>query len=165
MNAEWLKQLAGEHAPRAIGWWPPAPGWWVLAALIVLSLLAWRMVRKTPQRMLRRNALRELRRIRASVPSAAATAGAVQNLTRRYAVGLFGVSRVARLTGEQWLAFFISHGGEALKDGTGASLLDAAYGSEVRDCRTEWLRAAEQFIRHARPDRALPAAACPGSAS
>jgi len=38
-----LEQLEPLIAPAPISWWPPAPGWWVLAAL--LPLLLWGLVR------------------------------------------------------------------------------------------------------------------------
>ncbi|MHA6494440.1 DUF4381 domain-containing protein [Pseudomonas borbori] len=38
-----LDQLEPLIAPAAIGWWPPAPGWWLLAML--LPLLLWGLVR------------------------------------------------------------------------------------------------------------------------
>ena len=42
MNADnpLLAQLKDIHSAGDPGWWPPAPGWWVLA-LVILLLLAW----------------------------------------------------------------------------------------------------------------------------
>lgn len=40
MNPDLLSQLRDIHTAPAAPWWPPAPGWWVLALLILLTL-AW----------------------------------------------------------------------------------------------------------------------------
>lgn len=44
-----LAQLRPPDAPlETIGWWPPAPGWWILAALCLIGLIAltWRSRRR-----------------------------------------------------------------------------------------------------------------------
>ena len=40
MNNPALEQLRDIHLPQAVHWWPPAPGWWLVAAL-VLALTVW----------------------------------------------------------------------------------------------------------------------------
>jgi len=35
-----LEQLRDIHLPEAVHWWPPAPGWWIVAALL-LALTVW----------------------------------------------------------------------------------------------------------------------------
>lgn len=40
MNNPALEQLRDIHLPQAVHWWPPAPGWWIVAAL-VLALTIW----------------------------------------------------------------------------------------------------------------------------
>ena len=34
-----LDQLRDIHLPEAIGWWPLAPGWWLLIILVCLGLI------------------------------------------------------------------------------------------------------------------------------
>ena len=149
MNQDWLGQLAPGHAPSPPGWWPPAPGWWVVALLCVLlaAALVWWV--RNPWRALRRTALRQLRVIRASDADGAAVARAIEDLLRRYALTVFGHDRVAKLTGEAWLQFVITHGGGALAGAPGRSLLRTAFGNHVDDDRGRWLAAAESFIRRA----------------
>jgi hypothetical protein len=150
MNADWLKQLAPEHAPAAVSWWPPAPGWWVLGVLVVVTAAAlWWWLRQ-PERAPRRAALRQLKIIKASDADGAAVARATQNLIRRYALAVFGRERVARLTGERWLQFVIDGGGDALAGAPGRSLLAAAFGNHDQDEREQWIAGAEAFIRRAR---------------
>ncbi len=40
MNNPTLEQLRDIHLPEAVHWWPPAPGWWLVAALL-LALTIW----------------------------------------------------------------------------------------------------------------------------
>ncbi len=40
MQPDLLQQLKDIHLPVEPTWWPPAPGWWVLA-LIVIGLIIW----------------------------------------------------------------------------------------------------------------------------
>lgn len=40
MNNPALEQLRDIHLPQAVHWWPPAPGWWLVAAM-VLALTIW----------------------------------------------------------------------------------------------------------------------------
>lgn len=45
-----LDQLEPLLAPAPVGWWPPAPGWWLLAlALPVLSWGLFRLLRRLPR--------------------------------------------------------------------------------------------------------------------
>lgn len=47
-----LSQLRDIHTPDPISWWPLAPGWWILAGLIILGLIVlvrWLIKRKNHQ--------------------------------------------------------------------------------------------------------------------
>lgn len=158
MSPHWLSELAPAHAPPPPGVWPLAPGWWVLVALGLAlagaALWWWR----NPQGRRRRAALRELRRIRSSEADTRRSAGAIENLLRRYAMAVFGRERVARLAGERWLAFLGAEGGASFAGETGRHLLSAAFGGELHDDRQRWLAGADDFLRRAgRPHRFRPA--------
>lgn len=158
MSEAWITQLAADHAPPAAGWWPPALGWWgVAAASILFAALLVALVRwwREPQRRLRRAALRELRRIRASGMEGPVAARAIENLLRRHAIALHGSQSAARLTGGAWLEFAAQAGAPALAGETGRSLLTAAFGSArepaaVAAERERWLAAASTLIRRSR---------------
>ncbi|HTT02450.1 MAG TPA: DUF4381 domain-containing protein [Steroidobacteraceae bacterium] len=157
MSSAWTAQLAPDHAPAAVSWWPPAPGWWaVLVLAAALTPVLWAALRwwRDPRRRYRRAALRELELIRARPADTSTIATALETLLRRYAMALYGAERVARLTGSAWLGFLGREGGERLAGETGHSLLVAAFGARGPDQRQHWLAAAEEFIRSARVRRA-----------
>jgi hypothetical protein len=152
MNAQWLDQLAPEHAPPPPPWWPPAVGWWIAAAtcvVLVAALAAWRRFSAhAPARRLRRAAFSELAHIR-SYDDDGAAARDLQRLLRRYALAVFGADRVAPLAGDAWLDFLARHGAEGLAGDSGRQLLGAAFGNRAAAQRESWLAAAEAFIRDA----------------
>lgn len=149
MSAHWLSELAPAHAPPPPGAWPPAPGWWVLAGVGLAVLVAAGVWWRNPRRRRMRAALRELRRIGANERDVQASARAIERLLRRYAMAVFGRERVARLTGEAWLAFLGVEGGASLAGEDGRHLLRAAFGAGVHDARAQWLAGAHRFVRQA----------------
>jgi hypothetical protein len=151
MNANWLAQLAPDHAPPPVGWWPPAPGWWVLAGLVLIAAVASVVWLRRPSRRLRLSALRELRQIEAAGGADAELARDLELLLRRYAVARFGRTAVAQLSGQAWISFVVSHGGEGWSGMAGSELLRAAYGgSPATTHRPAWLDGARAFLRKAR---------------
>ena len=57
-----LAQLRDIHLPEPISWWPPAPGWWILALLLIsaLSYGLYRFFQWRNNNLYRRQALAEL---------------------------------------------------------------------------------------------------------
>ncbi|MGB5468066.1 MAG: DUF4381 family protein, partial [Sedimenticolaceae bacterium] len=43
-----LTGLRDYHLPDAVGWWPPAPGWWLLFGLLLVlgGLFVWWSMRR-----------------------------------------------------------------------------------------------------------------------
>jgi hypothetical protein len=146
LNADWLKQLAPDHAPPLPGWWPLAPGWWIVALLVLLGfagLLYWFL---RPSARVRRTALRELRKLESNTDDFL-LARELEHLMRRYALATFDREEVAKLSGESWLAFVAAHGGIALAGEPGQELIRAAYGGHVLADRNRWIDGTRGFLR------------------
>jgi hypothetical protein len=136
MNADPLAQLRDWHLPDPIQWWPPAPGWWIAAGVVVAVLLwlagvRWRRHRRRGAAA--RSALRELAALRAAVRADGDTrafVAALSRLLRRLALARFPREQVAGLTGDAWLAFLdATGGGDGFRHGPGRALADLVYGA------------------------------------
>lgn len=98
-----LQNLNDIVMPAAVPWWPPAPGWYVLA-MIVLLLVSWlglRAIRHWNGNRYRREALRELQRIR----SATQAAPELPVLLKRTALSAWPRTEVAALSSADWHRF------------------------------------------------------------
>ncbi|MEA3274809.1 MAG: DUF4381 domain-containing protein [Pseudomonadota bacterium] len=113
-----VEQLRDIHGIQGVSWWPPAPGWWILATTILaLVVLAWRFratlrLRIPPIPVFtmgswRWDAARQLRdlRRRAGEQAIKQSAGELSELLRRIAMARIGREASAGLTGEDWLAW------------------------------------------------------------
>jgi len=125
-------QLRDIHLPAEPGFWPPAPGWWLLAALL-LALLIW-----TARVLLRRYRLqRQRQRILAMLgelerePADNITPeriAQISSLLRRLALMRYPRQRVAALTGSAWLRFLDESGGNGrFSHGPGQVLANGPY--------------------------------------
>ena len=98
------------HLPEAIGWWPLAPGWWVVIALIVtgLGLLFRHLLRLRARGAARRHALRRLNELTADFEqhhNAVAFSSHLSELLRRTMLAYAPRHDIAGLTGDEWLAW------------------------------------------------------------
>lgn len=105
-----LAGLRDIHLPGMIEPWPPAPGWWLLAllaALAVIALCVWLLGRWRANRY-RREALAELASLLNDWQEHGdnlAYLAALQRLLKRVALSSFPRENVASLTGEAWVQF------------------------------------------------------------
>ena len=114
-----LDQLEPLLAPAPVVWWPPAPGWWILALVLPLLLAGlWRLRRHwstkaTPTDRqqaldpLRQAALDELARLRKPYDGAPAALWLQQlnALLKRLCRAHYPDSHSHTLSGRAWLAF------------------------------------------------------------
>lgn len=154
-----LSDLADIHLPALVPWWPPAPGWWVLAALALAALAAlglqWYRRWQQQQRLLR--CLAELRAAASAWQQredgdAMALFGTCNAVLKRVALVHYPAAEVAALSGRAWLQFLDATGGSTPAFGSGPAQLlgDAGYRPRVAaDAATVQavLSAAEQWIR------------------
>lgn len=117
------------HLPEAIGWWPPAPGWWLLPLLLAVLFVA---LRQTYRRLTRETALKSaqtvLKTLRERPADARQTVTDLSALLRRTAISLDSPENVASLRGEDWLAYLDKRLPDApFSQGVGRCLADAHY--------------------------------------
>lgn len=157
-----LQNLNDIVMPGPVPWWPPAPAWYVVAALIIGALLVLTVVllRRWQRNRYRRQALQELSAIRAG---AAGALHLLPALLKRTALAVWPRESVAALSGAGWHGFlddsanmnrFCSGAGQLLDQlayETGpATTLAAAEQSRLLDAAEHWLR------HHSRPPGAGP---------
>jgi hypothetical protein len=119
------------HLPDPVSWWPPAPGWWIVAALLMVgaglaAIVAWRRRTRVQRRALAM--LDGLQRRYRGDGDAAALARGLSTLLRRLALECAPRREVAGLTGNRWLEW-LDRGlpGEPFSRGIGRLLTDAPY--------------------------------------
>lgn len=142
-----LDRLHDIVVPPPVPWWPPAPGWYVLFALLV-ALLVFVMIRawqKWRANAYRRAALREL--------DSAHTVAAVSEILRRTALVTMPRTTLAGLSGPQWTAWLATHSPTPMPQQVGEQLANEIYRNAdgphdveaLRQYATNWIR------RHRRP--------------
>ena len=122
------------HLPGPIGWWPPAIGWWLLAALALVGIALYAVHYYRARH--KRAALKAMTRVHAALEQGAEPVACLQFLStilRRFA--MTSVARaasapdVAGLIGERWLRYLDGCWQRTdFSAGLGKRLLAAPYG-------------------------------------
>ena len=150
-SQELLNQLADIRLPNEISLWPPAPGWWILLAILLVFLYAvlTALLKRRALQYSRNAALRELGTSYASWRSA--SPGSKTNATLDFVntsntilrrVALIKAVRgknIASLTGEEWIAFIRSEGDSRMLTEEIALALSQGRFQESLDIDTETL--------------------------
>ena len=144
-------QLRDVHLPPAPPLWPPAPGWWLVLAVVlaVLGGIAWRLRRR---RQWQRGIEALFDATVEAAPSTTARVAAISELLRR--ASRLRDPAADRLAGEAWLRFLDA--GERTPAFTGAvarTLLDGPFRQDtaVADCESLRIAARARFVQLMRP--------------
>ena len=144
-----LSNLRDIVVPPEVPLWPPAPGWWIVAAacIAVVGVLAAMTANRYRRNAYRREALRALDGIDGLSEPAAAQR--ISSVLKRAALAAYPREEVAPLSGAAWLAFLDRTGHtEAFTEGPARALLALAFGAAgdtevlapiVEDAR-RWIR-------------------------
>ncbi|ESQ16999.1 MAG TPA: DUF4381 domain-containing protein [Chromatiaceae bacterium] len=129
--------------------WPPAPGWWLLAALglaglVLLGRHFWSQLRRIRRR---RRIFAELNRLRTEHCGPTLIRG-ISTLLKRVALSRFQRLDVAALTGPEWLAFLDRTGGAGgFQSGAGRVLAEGPYAPSPNCDANALLALAQDWLR------------------
>lgn len=137
MEPDLLQQLKDIHLPAEPLWWPPAPGWWLLA-LALICCFAWAIL-QLRQAVLRRRPIKLARRYydevfatyqRGEIDASAYLDQTNELLKRLYVHGLHD-DEARRANDASWLAYLDARsGGNGFSQGPGRQLGNQRFSSE-----------------------------------
>ena len=118
MNPDLMSQLRDIHAAAPVPWWPPAPGWWVLA-LLLLVLLGWlgrRLLARFRVYQRRKQMLGWVEHLNANIDPRRDPQAYLSTLNRIFklvAMRAFPNQQCAALNGQDWVNFLIENMGKS----------------------------------------------------
>ena len=146
-----LQGLRDIHLPAPVSFWPPAPGWWLLALVILILVLAaiwlWRRHRRLTYR---RTALKQLQQLQQALHEGQAATPIIADLSillRRTAISRYGRQQVAALQGAAWLEFLDRTGRNTPFTAEGRALLDAPYRRSTTQQAAPLLNLAQRWLQ------------------
>lgn len=102
-----LANLREIHLPAEVSFWPPAPGWWVLAVVTTIAIFASLLLYNRHRRrsLYRREALAQLQRLSCDGESPSRQMAEINRLLKRVALTAYPNQALAQLHSEYWLDF------------------------------------------------------------
>ena len=138
--------LRNIHLPADIGWWPLAPGWYIVAILVItsLSILAWMLHRYIKRNRYRKVLLKELQTASKNGEPISQLANALMRRASREAYGLEKVS----LHGEQWQLFLQQQCDKQLADTALAALAIHCYAPNYEEDSQAIFDTTKTWLQH-----------------
>lgn len=132
MQQQLLQQLRDIHAPDPVGWWPIAPGWWVLLALVLIAIITLVLVavHRHRRNAYKRQALASAQQYFLQYQQSEDTAGYLEqmsHLLRRVLLNIGEREETAQATGEQWVALLNRYSNSPLTQETSSALAMELY--------------------------------------
>lgn len=123
-----------------VSWWPPAPGWWIVGAIVLVAagVAGWRAWQRWRANAYRRAALREL--------ETATGVSTVAAILKRTALSAWPRSDVASLSGTAWCQWLRQTADTPLSDEVADMLASGVYRSDLtavdplREFASHWIR-------------------------
>jgi uncharacterized protein DUF4381 len=131
-----LSNLRDLALPPEVSLWPPAPGWWIVAAAGIASatILSIAAIARHRRNAYRREALRQLDTV---------DPAGISTLLKRTALAAWPRDRVAALTGTAWLDFLDRSGRTTdFTNGAGRHIESLAFGGTIDTASADAARAA-----------------------
>ena len=109
MEQDPLSQLKDIHIPSPGGFWPPAPGWWILLfSLTAVIVMVGLVIRRRRQRNAwYHQARRELDRLANRAAANGAWFSELNTLLKRSAIARYPQRQPESLTGPDWVNFLL----------------------------------------------------------
>jgi uncharacterized protein DUF4381 len=158
MEGDPLQQLRDVHLPPDPSWWPPAFGWW-LVALILLSTMVWACWQllkayknRAPSRAAQSQLMDLYHRHQAGEISAVEYLHTGNELLKRLMVRAYQQTRYASLSGDAWLQVLDEVSGTSKFTSGAASVLGNSRFSAAPEVDVEELhRALQQVLSKVKP--------------
>lgn len=137
-----LAKVHDIHLPAPVGWWPLAPGWWGLIAVMTVLAISISVFELRRRRSVRFAAMRELAALKAQLGTAAASdiARDLAVLLRRVWLTDAAAGPLATLSGSSW-ADALTQGRGGLSPAVATYLSNAPYARAGDDDQTLLSRA------------------------
>jgi hypothetical protein len=151
--ADPLAQLRDIHLPAPVAWWPPAPGWWLLAGatLLLIGTVGYFLLRRYKRRRYRRLAQRAANTIYAQWQQQGdnlAFVQALNQLLKQTALVAFPGAPIAALSGTAWLQFLDSRLATPQFNRAETRVLADVYQTRIEHLQADAIqRAAEHWLR------------------
>lgn len=152
MSHDPLATLRDIHLPPPISGWPPAPGWFILAAfilalLLIATLMTYRWRRKV---ILRKKIMATFFQLKDDYDANHNNAAfaRLNQLLKQVAFNYYPDERIESISGEAWLKFLNKTGkSELFSDSMGQQLIEATYSNKIIDNSAALFASCEHWLR------------------